>query len=409
MISLREAQERVRAAADLLMGPENAPLEAAVGRRLAQDVCSDTPWPATDRSAMDGFAVRAGSSGLRAGTRLGVVGECLAGHPFAGIVEDGQAIRIMTGAVVPQSVDCVVPVENTSGYGGSDVTLTVDAARGDNIRPMGSEVAMGQRLLAAGTRIGAAEIGALAVLGIDPVPVFRRPRVAILATGDEVVEIHRVPNPHQVRNSNAPALAAQVAEAGGEALPLGIARDRQQELRASLAKGLSEAEVLVTIGGVSKGTHDLVHRLLAELGVEQIFHGVAIKPGKPAFFGRLARDPCPAFVFGLPGNPASCFTMFHLLVAPLLARLCGAPDPSPAERDARAHVGGQPFKPNLRLQAIPARLVLGADGALTAELSSAKPSGNPFGLLDADAYGLVPPESAPETTPLVRVVRFCNP
>ena len=174
MISLEEAQERVRAAADVLMEPENVPLASTVGRRLAQEVHSDTPWPATDRSAMDGFAVRAQTNGLGAGTTLTVVGECLAGHLFDGAVADGQAIRIMTGAVVPASVDCVVPVENTSGYGGAEVTLQVDVSRGDNIRPLGSEVAMGQLLVAAGTRIGPAEISALAVLGIDPVPVFRR-------------------------------------------------------------------------------------------------------------------------------------------------------------------------------------------------------------------------------------------
>jgi len=405
MISLEEAQERVRAAADVLMEPENVPLASTVGRRLAQEVHSDTPWPATDRSAMDGFAVRAQTNGLGAGTTLTVVGECLAGHLFDGAVADGQAIRIMTGAVVPASVDCVVPVENTSGYGGAEVTLQVDVSRGDNIRPLGSEVAMGQLLVAAGTRIGPAEISALAVLGIDPVPVFRRPRVAILATGDEVIEIGRVPQTHQVRNSNAHALAAQADEAGGEALLLGIAKDQEQELRTCLQKGLAEAEVLVTIGGVSKGTHDLVHHLLAELGVEEVFHGIAIKPGKPAFFGRVSGD-APRFVFGLPGNPASCFTMFHLLVAPLLARVCGAPDPIADETLARAHVGGQPFKKNRRLQAIPTRLVLGADGALTAALGSSKPSGDPFGLLGADAYGLVPPESTAEDTPLVRVVRF---
>jgi len=405
MISLQEAQERVRAAGDVLLAPENVPLGHAVGRRLAQDFHSDTPWPATDRSAMDGFGVRAGSGGLRAGVSLAVVGECLAGHPFAGTVADGQAIRIMTGAVVPESVDCVVPVENTSGYEGERVTLHTDVHLGDNIRPMGSEVAMGQLLLTAGTRLGPAEVGALAVLGIDPVPVFGQPRVAILATGDEVVEISRVPKPHQVRNSNAYALAAQVTEAGGVPLSLGIAGDQETELRITLRRGLAEADVLVTIGGVSQGTHDLVHRLLHELGVEELFHGVAIKPGKPTYFGRVPGE-APRFVFGLPGNPASCFTMFHLLAAPLLARLCGAPEPGTDAAPPRARRGGQPFRKNRRLQAIPARLVLGPDGSLVCELGSSKPSGDPFSLLGADAYGLVPPDSTPETTPLVPVAWF---
>ena len=206
MISLAQARDLVAERAGILLEPENVPLLETLGRVLATEICADTPWPTTDRSAMDGFAVSAGESGLEAGTCLAVAGESLAGHPFSDHLQTASAIRIMTGAVVPQGADAVVPVEDTSGFGAESVTLSQTVHRGQCIRAEGSEVGEGEVLLPAVTRIRAAEVGALAVLGIDPVPVTRRPRVAILSTGDEVVEIHRVPAPHQVRDSNAQAL-----------------------------------------------------------------------------------------------------------------------------------------------------------------------------------------------------------
>ena len=292
--------------------------------------------------------------------------------------------------------------------------MTSPVAVGANIRPVGSEVAVGDLLLAAGTRIGAAEVLALAVLGIDPVPVFRRPVVAILATGDEVVAIDRVPAPHQVRNSNAYALAAQVEASGGEPRLLGIAADDQASLRESLTNGLADADILLTIGGVSKGTHDLVHDLLAELGVERIFHGVALKPGKPVFFGcrydaerqgvtRMAQR---TYVFGLPGNPASTFTVFDLLVRPLLGYLTGAPVDEPDPMVARA--AGQPFRGNWRLQAVPTGLRTDADGTLVADLASSKPSGDPFGLLGATAYALIPPHTEPAADLLLPLAFYAD-
>lgn len=197
LISLDEAFARVAAVAAPALPEESVPLADCLGRSLAAAHHAEGPWPTTDRSAMDGFAVRAGATGLAAGTALEVVGVCLAGHPFTQAVQDGQAIRIMTGAVVPQSVDAVVPVENTSGYAevGEQVSLAQPVQAGDNIRPLGSEVAAGAQLLAPGTRLGPAEIGSLAVLGVDPVACHRRPVVAVLATGDEVVPIDAVPAP----------------------------------------------------------------------------------------------------------------------------------------------------------------------------------------------------------------------
>lgn len=412
LISLSEAGVRLQQVVDTVLDFESAPLSEARGRRLAQDYEADTPWPSTDRSAMDGYGVRAGAAGLNAEIRLEVVGACLAGHPFEGVVADGEAIRIMTGAVVPPSVDAVVPVENTSGYVeiGEVVSLSRAVRLGDNIRPVGSEVVVGDLLLSCGARLGPAEIGALAVLGIDHVPVFRRPVVAILATGDEVVPITSVPATHQVRNSNAWALAAQIESSGGDPRLSGILPDDPDGLRTGLTQALESADVVLTIGGVSKGTHDLVHRILEELGVEQAFHGIALKPGKPTFFGsRFERGPGgmqmpkKTYVFGLPGNPASAFTVFDLLVRPMLGWLCGAPRGE--QPTALARVAGQPFRKNWRLQAVPARLHTDSAGQLVAELGSSKPSGDPFGLVGQSAYALIPPDTDPGPDLMVPVWR----
>jgi len=391
-LSLRDARARVLACCRVPLGAEEVPLATAHGRFLAEEVVSPGPWPATDRSAMDGFAVRAGGNGLAAGATCEVVGESLAGKPFAGLLPEGRAIRIMTGAVVPPGADAVVPVEQTNGFAANPVTLSSDVRRGQNIRPMGSELVAGARVLAPGERLGAAAIGVLAVLGKTNVRVVKRPVVAIVATGDEVVSVDATPLAHQVRESNSWALAAQVHECGGEARRLGVAPDEPVALRAMLQRGLETGDVLVTIGGISKGTHDLVHDTLAALGVTTEFHGIDLKPGKPTFFGTRDATNGARFVFGLPGNPASSFTVFDLLVRPLLVKVCGG---DPGEWTAAAHAGGAPWHKNARLQAIPVRHRATADGTLVAELAAPSPSGDPFGLLRTDGYVLVPGNTPP--------------
>ena len=370
---------------------ERVDLAAAHGRVLGARVCTDGPWPATDRSAMDGFAVGAGAAGVDAGATLPVVGESLAGRPFDGALGSGQAIRIMTGAVVPPGAAAVVPVENTSGYEGETVTVSARVEAGANVRPMGSERDAGVEVLAAGRPLRAAEIGALAVLGQRDVEVVARPRVAIVATGDEVVPVEATPLPHQVRESNSWALAAQVQECGGVAERIGVAPDQVDGLREILARALDGADFVLTIGGISKGTHDLVQSTLADLGVQKEFHGIKLKPGKPTFFGVCARGEREQYVFGLPGNPASSFTVFDLLVRPALKRWCGS---DPGEWGVRVALGDTTWKKNWRMQAVPARLVRGPDGALVAELAKPSPSGDPFSLLDGTCYALVPPETA---------------
>lgn len=390
LLSLAAAHAQVLAAARPFAEREVVPLDDAPGRVLAVPVFADGPWPATDRAAMDGFAVGVGA-GLAAGARLPVVGESLAGRPFAAALAPGQAIRIMTGAVVPAGADAVVPVEQTSGFGAPTVELRAAVRPWQHIRRQGSELAAGAVVLPAGRRVRAAEVGVLAVLGHREVAVVRRPRVAILATGDEVVPIERAPLPHQVRESNSWALAAQVRACGGQAIRLGIAPDEPAPLRALLARGLAEADVLLTIGGISAGTHDLVHGEFAALGVQRCFHGIDLKPGKPTYFGVAGSATAPRWVFGLPGNPASAFTVFDLLVRPLLLALQGVPA---GERRAATAVAGAPWQPNARLQALPGRLVGTADG-LALALEAPSPSGDPFRLAGANAYALVPGRVGP--------------
>lgn len=372
------------------------PLADSLGHALAEDLACAEPWPTADRSAMDGFALSAGAGSAAAGSRFRLRGAALAGHPFGAELASGEAVRIMTGGVVPAGADRVAMVEDTDGFvdGATEVTLTAEVPCGANIRPEGSEVAAGSVVLRAGTWIGPAEIGALAVLGRTEVPVVRRPRVVIVSTGDEVVDVGETPLLHQVRDSNSWALAAKVRALGGEAVRAGIVGDDPAALRAALEQGL-DADVLVTVGGVSKGTHDLVHGQLRELGVEEVFHGVALKPGKPTFFG-VARERRSA-VFGLPGNPASSFTTFDLFVAPFLVRFGGG-EVAPAQQ---VHIGGALPRRNRRAQAVPARLATTSEGLAEAILAPVRPSGDPFGLLDADGYAVVPAGVEPGEAGLV--------
>lgn len=401
-IELEDAERRI-AAQDLpSTAVEAVDLGAADGRTLAADLHSDGPWPATDRSAMDGFALALHGE-ASASREFAVVGEALAGKPFPAALRRGEAVRIMTGAVVPPGADAVAKVEDSSGFGGIEgdarrVRILTDLAVGANIRRQGSEIDGGAKVLSRGCRLSPAEIGVLAVLGEVRVPVFVAPRVAIVSTGDEVVDVGAVPLPHQVRDSNSHALAAQCRARGAEAMRLGIAPDDEAGLRGFLTRGLS-ADVLITIGGVSKGTHDLVHGTLAALGVREIFHGVKLKPGKPTFFGRCDRDGRSTFVFGLPGNPASTFTTFELFVAPLLTRMLGG-----AAVRASARLRGAPPPSDARQQAIPARLRTDDEGRLWATLAAVRPSGDPFGLTGADALALVPARATLAEGDLLRVV-----
>jgi molybdopterin molybdotransferase len=323
MISVSEAQALVLKYARPLE-PETSPLSsAALGLVLAEDVASDVSMPPYDKALMDGYALR--SADLAQGRAvLSVVDEITAGQVPHRPVEAGQAARIMTGAPVPQGADVVVMIECTRPLDGQRVQID-DAAvvAGQNILYKGREMQAGQTVLKAGAVLRPQEFGLLATVGRTAVKVQPPPRVALLSTGDELVEAFQVPGPGQIRNGNGPMLLAQVCRAGGVPRYLGIARDNLESLRSLVGEGV-RAAILVLSGGVSAGKLDLVPKVLEEMGVQGHFHRVEMKPGKPVFFGTREAT----LVFGLPGNPVSALACFELFVRPAIWRLRGQ-DPGP--------------------------------------------------------------------------------
>lgn len=316
---MAETFERARAL--ILEKVSSLPIESlslfeVVGRVLAEDIRAPWDMPRWDNSAMDGFAVRAEDCGLL--KPLLINGYIPAGGSAEGIaVNPGQAVRIMTGAPTPPGCDAVVPVEDTNEDDGH-VTINGRVGVGDHIRVRGEDVQENELVIAAGSLLRPAEISMLASFGLEAVPVFSRPRVAILSTGDELVEPGEIPGPGQIFNCNAYSLAAAVRELGGEPLLIGIARDNRASLTKKLIDGL-QADALITTAGVSMGDRDLVCEVLEEVGVEQLFWKVHIKPGRPTAFGLKDGKP----VFSLPGNPVSTMVTFEVFVRPALLKMMG--------------------------------------------------------------------------------------
>jgi molybdopterin molybdotransferase len=343
-LSFEDARRMVEEYASLLRprGRELLGLVDASGRVLAEPIHADRDFPPFPRAARDGYAVRAADlEGLPA--NLEVVGEIKAGTAPSQIPEitPGKAAAIMTGAAAPAGCDAVVMVEYTS-RAGERVEIARRVAAGENIVPAGSEAKRGERLLSAGARISYAEIAVAAAVGRSRLLVYAKPRVAVLSTGDEVVDVDIPPGPNQIRNSNTYSLAAQIQAAGGEALLLPIAPDEPVRLRELLQEGL-EADLLLIAGGVSMGKYDVVEQVLAEMRAEFFFTGAKIQPGKPIVFGRV---PCGAdipvreaaetrsgdgvrgagqskYFLGLPGNPTSTMVTFELFARPMLEALAG--------------------------------------------------------------------------------------
>jgi molybdopterin molybdotransferase len=298
---------------------EPVPLGAAAGRVLAEDALAAVDLPPFPSSAMDGFAVRAADTP----GSFPVVSRIAAGSPVARALEPGEAMEISTGGVVPEGADAVVPVEYVVDRGNEvEIPNVVDA--GDNVRPRGGDVGARERVCAAGTRLSAARIGALAAVGLTEVRCTRRPRVVLLATGSELRRPGEPLAPGQIYESNGEMLAVALAAAGAEVERHPPVADDEDAHRAAIARGL-EADVLVSSGGVSMGPHDLVRTIEAELGVDEVFWGIAVKPGKPVSFGVRDRT----LVFGLPGNPVSSLVAAELLVKPALLALQGLRDPLP--------------------------------------------------------------------------------
>ncbi len=318
LISIDEARERVLAAVHPLAA-EEVPLTRALGRVLAEDVTSALSVPPFRSSAMDGFAVAAGPE-----AELEVIGESRAGHPTALTVGPGVAVRISTGAAVPEGADAVVPVENADAASANGRVRVPAIGRGENVRYPGEDVPAGARVLAAGTPLGPAELGVAASVGRPALRCRLRPRVAVLVTGDELTEPGAELPPGGIYSSNAFALAGQVERAGAEIALRETVPDDHEGTRAAIERALASADVVVVSGGVSVGPHDHVKGALAALGVQERFWGVRLRPGKPTWFGS---HPAGTLVFGVPGNPVSAMVTFQLFARPALAALQGA-DPS---------------------------------------------------------------------------------
>lgn len=307
--------------------PKSEPVSIyeARGRVLADDLAARLTQPPFDASAMDGYAIRSADS--RDGARLRLVGHSRAGESFAGGVSETTAVRILTGAPVPDGADTVVIQENVRLE--DDAIVIVEApAKGANIRRRGIDFKDGEIGLHRGVRLDAHRTALAAAMGHGTVPVYRRPRVAILATGDELVEPGTTPGPDQIVSSNPAGLKAMIEDEGAIAILLGIARDDRGDLTARIERARADADVLVTIGGASVGDHDLVGPVLRDLGMDFAFWKIAMRPGKPLMFGRLGET----LVLGLPGNPVSALIAARVFLVPLIAKATGRTHDARRER-----------------------------------------------------------------------------
>jgi molybdopterin molybdotransferase len=370
------------------LGGEPAPVASALGRVLAEDVTAADSVPGFDGSAMDGYALRAADTGTAADAdpaRLEVVGESRAGHPSDRELGPGEAIKISTGAMIPAGADAVIRVEDTDD-GDERVAVRVAVQPGNDIRRAGEDIEAGERVLRAGTELGPAELGVLASVGRGEVACAIRPSVTVLTTGDELQEPGPPLRPGGIRNSNAHSLAGLVERSGALLRTAEIVPDDREATAGALSRAIA-GELTVVSGGVSVGEHDHVRPALAELGVEQVFWGVALRPGKPTYFGATRAG---GLVFGLPGNPVSAIVTFTLFVRPAIRRLLGAADPDP--RRATAILDERYPKPPGRAHLIRCTLELRDDG-WHATPTKDQSSHVLTSMLGADALAIVPSEA----------------
>ena len=386
MLSVEEALKLVAKNAEPL-APRRVPLRDAAELVLAEDITSEFNSPPYDKSMMDGYAVH---SADRQALRK-VLEEIAAGAVPRLPVTPGAVSRIMTGAPMPEGADAVVQLENTELLDTATVRLDqIDPAAGQNVLPRGSSLRAGDAVLQCGALLRPIEIAILAEIGRAVVTAHPRPRVAILPTGNELVAIGEKVGHGQIRNSNGPMLVAAAARAGAEAIELGIARDDRDELKRWVEQGLA-ADVLVLSGGVSAGKFDLVPEVLAELGVEQVFHKVALRPGKPLWFGVKRDADRRVLVFGLPGNPMSSFVCFELFVRPAIAALAGRGFVGPQTVQAKIshafdHAGG-------RAARLPARLSAeSSNGSIAVEILRWKGSADLASVARANGLACLPIE-----------------
>ena len=378
MLSLKQARQTVLDELGRIAAPrcEKVPLGNTLGRILAEEILADRDYPPFPRATRDGFAVRAADLDSIPSS-LEVLAEVKAGSWYEGKVGPGQCVGIMTGAPVPEGADAVAMVEHTRDDGGR-VLIERRLEPEENLVPQGSEGRKGSLVLPRGRRLRPSEIGLLASVGKTRVSVAPRLRIAVLPTGDEVVPLEREPEWFQVRNSNAAGLCAQVEAVGGVPVPLEIAPDRYEPLRALVEKGL-EADLLVLSGGVSMGKYDIVRKVLADLGARFHFTSVAMRPGKPLVFGHVQGR----HFFGLPGNPVSTYVTFDLFVRPGMEILSGAP-PDPLTF-MRARLGSELRLKGKFMAFLPARVVEREDEPVV-ELVGWQGSGDLVGLAAANCF-----------------------
>lgn len=359
------------------LSAEEVPIAGALGRVLAEDVAAAHDVPAFANSAMDGFAVRPGASGRR----LRIVGESRAGAPFDGVVGDGEAVRISTGAALPSGADAVLQVERLT-VDGDHVVVGDDVAPGRNVRRPGEDLRAGAVVLPRGARLGPAELGVAIGAGRAAIRCARRPRVAVITTGDELAEPGGALRPGQIHDSNGTTLAALARRAGADVLAPAHAPDEPDATRELVAAALDAADVVVLAGGVSVGPHDHVKPALAELGVRELLWRVALRPGKPTWLGH--RDA--TLVLGLPGNPVSAYVTFVLFARPALAALQGADPRGDAAPRRTAPLGVAIARHPDRDECV--RIRVAADGSVV----PTGPQGSHVlsSLVGADALAVVP-------------------
>ena len=396
LLTLEEA--RARMLEDVLpLRAEAIPLAEALGRVLAQDVHALLTVPPWDNSAMDGYAVRSedvAGAGPDMPVRLAVVGEVAAGHEPETAVGPGQAMRVLTGGMLPPGADAVVKVEDTDAPAGvADLPRTVavhaSVQPGTHVRRAGSDMQRGDALLTAGTRVTPAVIAVTAAAGHARLDVHRRPRVAVVATGDELTPVGEPLGPASIPDSNSETIAAQIRLAGAEPVRLGIAADDREVVRERLLEGVLTADVLVVTGGVSVGAHDVVKEVFSEIGTLDLWR-VAIQPGKPVAYGSARRpDGGYCLLFGLPGNPVSSFVTFELFVRPVLRRLRGE-DPAAGRVVVRARLADEVAKSAARRAFIRVRLEHDADGAWRARLAGGQGSHVLSALAAANGLAIIP-------------------
>jgi len=391
MISISEALARMMPRFSPL-DAERVPLDRALGRFLAFALEAREDVPGFDNSAMDGYAVRAGD--LAGATReepitLPLASESRAGGPLPSPLAPGTVARIFTGAPMPEGADAVVMQEDVERRGDA-IAFFAEARLGKHVRRRAEVLARESALLPSGAAIGVGEIGVLASQGFAQVPVHRRPRVALLSTGDELREIGEPPRPGSLVDSNAHALAAAVREAGGEPVVLPRAPDDRGLLLDAVRAGLGAADLLVTCGGVSVGEYDLLHETFRDAGVEEVFWKVRIKPGKPLRFGKGARG---VPVVGLPGNPVSALLTFEVFVRPGLRRMLG--DARPFRDVIGVELAGPLSAPGARTELVRVRLEPRAGALPLAFPHRDQGSGNLTSLAGLDALVIVPEGSGP--------------